>query len=168
MMTRRKNNSDHPYTNGIERRLLKDRRTHPFFRFFLSLIGYHNRVQHPFSRIMLSLLTYACGLTIYTSTAVLSNPQGGIVTSGMATITNPTTNSEQINQTSRNAIINWQSFNIGAGQKTHFQQPAGGITLNRINSQQGASQIYGTLTATGEIILVNSSGMLLALQLMSM
>ena len=46
----------------------------------------------------------------------------------------------------------------GAPQTTHFQQPAGGVTLNRINPSQGASQIYGRLTATGQIILVNPAG----------
>src|SRR5687768_8221173 len=64
----------------------------------------------------------------------------------------------QINQGSQNAIINWQSFNIDAGEKTHFQQPNGGVALNRINPNQGASQIYGQLTATGRIILVNQAG----------
>ena len=55
-------------------------------------------------------------------------------------------------------MINWHSFNIGKGQSTHFQQPTGGVALNRIDPSQGASQIYGTLTATGRIILVNGAG----------
>ena len=63
-----------------------------------------------------------------------------------------------INQTSSQAIINWASFNIGAQQSTHFQQPVGGIALNHISPLQGASQIYGHLTATGEIILENPAG----------
>ena len=63
-----------------------------------------------------------------------------------------------INQTSQQAILNWQSFNIGANEATHFIQPAGGVALNRISPLQGASQIYGTLTATGKIILINPAG----------
>src|SRR3990167_4179426 len=55
-------------------------------------------------------------------------------------------------------IINWQSFNIGAQESTHFQQPAGGMALNRINPSQGVSEIYGRLTATGQIILMNPAG----------
>jgi len=43
-------------------------------------------------------------------------------------------------------------------QATHFYQPAGGIALNRISATQGASQIYGILTATGKIILINPAG----------
>jgi len=67
-------------------------------------------------------------------------------------------NSTTIHQTSQKAIINWQSFNINANQSTHFQQPAGGIALNRINPTNGVSQIYGRLSATGEIILINPAG----------
>ncbi|MHB1949063.1 MAG: two-partner secretion domain-containing protein, partial [Gammaproteobacteria bacterium] len=64
----------------------------------------------------------------------------------------------QVNQRSQDAIINWQSFNIGAKQATHFIQPPDGIALNRINSAYGASQIFGTLTATGKLVLINSAG----------
>jgi filamentous hemagglutinin family protein len=63
-----------------------------------------------------------------------------------------------IQQTTPKAIIEWNSFNISAGETTHFQQPSGGVALNRINPSQGVSQIYGRLTATGQIILVNPAG----------
>ena len=88
---------------------------------------------------------------------VLASPQGGNVINGNATISSHG-NTTVINQTSNKAIISWQSFNIGKGQITHFQQPAGGVALNRINPQLGASQIYGVLTATGRIILINGAG----------
>ncbi len=42
-------------------------------------------------------------------------------------------NSTVVNQTSQQAIINWKSFNIGGNESTHFQQPAGGVALNRIS-----------------------------------
>jgi filamentous hemagglutinin family protein len=89
--------------------------------------------------------------------SVFANPQGGEVASGSATISQ-SGNTMTINQGSQQAIINWQSFNIGAAEKTHFQQPANGVVLNRINPTQGASQIYGALTATGKIILINGAG----------
>jgi len=88
----------------------------------------------------------------------IANPVGGVVSAGSATISSPTENTVQINQSSQRAIINWQSFNIGQEQATHFIQPADGIALNRISPTQGASQIYGVLTATGKIILVNPAG----------
>jgi filamentous hemagglutinin family protein len=62
-----------------------------------------------------------------------------------------------VNQATPQAILNWHSFDIDTHQTTHFQQPQGGIALNRITSDQ-ASKIHGTLSATGQLILVNSAG----------
>jgi len=90
---------------------------------------------------------------------VLANPAGGQVAAGNASISRPTANTVQVNQTSDKAIINWHSFNIAPNEKTHFQQPTtSSITLNRINPSQGASQIFGQLSANGRIILVNQAG----------
>src|SRR5262245_31667291 len=84
-----------------------------------------------------SLLSFF--LSFLLTSATIANPEGGVVTQGTATIqSGPTTT---INQTSQRAVINWQSFNIGAQEATHFNQPAGGIALNRISPTQGASQI---------------------------
>lgn len=87
-----------------------------------------------------------------------ANPEGGVVTAGDATITQSPGNT-QIQQHSQQAIVEWRSFNIGASEKTQFVQPnASSIALNRISPNQGASQIYGQLTANGRIILVNQAG----------
>jgi len=91
------------------------------------------------------------------SAAVFANPELGNIESGNVTVTQ-SPNTETINQSSSQAIINWNSFNIGAKEHTHFQQPQGGVALNRISPLQGVSQIYGELTATGRIILVNPMG----------
>ena len=96
-------------------------------------------------------------LGFFVGFSALANPVGGNVTNGQATITTSGAHT-QINQSSKNAIINWKSFNIGKKESTHFQQPHGGVALNRINPQQGFSSIYGQLTATGKIILINSAG----------
>jgi filamentous hemagglutinin family protein len=101
-----------------------------------------------FSGLMLSFLL---------TSGVFANPVLDRVNSGNVTVQQtPTTTT--INQSSQQAIIHWQSFNINSGEATHFIQPAGGIALNRINPTEGASQIYGVLTATGQIILVNPAG----------
>src|SRR3990167_6936282 len=91
------------------------------------------------------------------SSAIFANPVLDNVAAGQVSI-EQAPNTTTINQTSQKAIINWQSFNIAAPETTHFQQPADGIALNRISPAQGASQIYGRLTATGRIILVNPAG----------
>ncbi len=88
----------------------------------------------------------------------LGNPQGGTVTSGSATISN-SGNTTTINQSSQQAIVQWNSFNISAQEKTQFIQPnSSAVALNRINAQNGASQIYGRLTSNGRIILINGAG----------
>ena len=88
-----------------------------------------------------------------------ANPVGGVVAAGSATITTPDANTVQVNQATDKAIVNWQSFNIASQETTRFVQPnANSIALNRINPQQGASQIFGQLQANGKIILVNQAG----------
>lgn len=92
------------------------------------------------------------------SFSLLANPVLDHIGSGSVNIDQSNPTSTIINQSGPKAIINWQSFNIGASESTHFQQPAGGIALNRINPMNGVSQIFGRLTATGQIILVNPAG----------
>jgi filamentous hemagglutinin family protein len=95
--------------------------------------------------------------TVLTTSAVMANPVVDNIASGNVTI-QQTPSTTVVNQSSQQAIINWQSFNIDASEHTHFQQPAGGVALNRINPTDGPSSIYGKLTATGQIILVNPAG----------
>ncbi len=91
------------------------------------------------------------------SSLIFANPEFNNVAAGQASVSQTATTTT-VNQTSQQAILNWHSFNIGSGESTHFQQPTGGVTFNRINPSQGVSQIYGNLTATGRIILSNPAG----------
>jgi filamentous hemagglutinin family protein len=69
-----------------------------------------------------------------------------------------TGNSMVVQQQSDKAVLNWQSFNIGAENSVHFDQPsATSVALNNIH-QADPSRIFGTLTADGQIYLVNQSG----------
>ena len=97
--------------------------------------------------------------TLLLINSAYANPEGGVVAAGSATITSPNASTVQINQASDKAIINWQSFNISSDETTRFVQPnAGSVALNRIDPQQGASQIFGHIQANGQIILVNQAG----------
>ncbi|MDR3477403.1 MAG: filamentous hemagglutinin N-terminal domain-containing protein [Gammaproteobacteria bacterium] len=97
-------------------------------------------------------------LTIVLNDSAISAPQLAGVTAGNVSVTQ-SPNSTIVNQSSQKAIIQWNSFNIGAGERTQFVQPnASSVALNRINPQQGASQIYGSLVANGRVILVNGAG----------
>jgi len=55
-------------------------------------------------------------------------------------------------------VLNWQSFNIAAGETTHFQPAIHFVRrVERINDQN-PSQIYGSLQANGLVVLMNASG----------
>ena len=59
-----------------------------------------------------------------------------------------------------NVTLNWQSFNISAGNSVTFVQPgATAIALNRI-FQADPSRIFGNLTANGQIYLINTNGII--------
>ena len=86
----------------------------------------------------------------------LANPVGPKVAAGAAafqasgktlTITN-----------APGTIINWQSFSIGSGELTRFnQQSASSAVLNRVVGSDG-SKILGTLASNGRVFLVNPHG----------
>ncbi|OAI06254.1 hypothetical protein A1353_09595, partial [Methylomonas methanica] len=88
-------------------------------------------------------------------------PNGGQVTSGQAQIHQDGARMDVV-QGSDKAIINWQSYNIGASAHVDYQQPnASAIALNRVTSGE-ASVIAGRLTANGQVFLVNPNGVLFA------
>jgi filamentous hemagglutinin family protein len=96
---------------------------------------------------------------LFASPAV-ANPSAGAVATGSASIAAPSSNKTQVNQSSEDVVINWSSFNVGAGQTTQFVQPnAQAIAVNRIGGNT-PSQILGTLDANGRIVLINGNGML--------
>ncbi|WP_167470029.1 filamentous hemagglutinin N-terminal domain-containing protein [Vreelandella andesensis] len=86
-------------------------------------------------------------------------PVGGEVSVGSATISGDATVTN-ISQTTQNAAINWQAFDIASGEAVNFRQPnSSSITLNRVLGSD-PSTIMGTLTANGQIFLVNPNGVL--------
>jgi len=83
----------------------------------------------------------------------------GFVTSGSASAV-ASGNTLTVSQTSNTATLNWSSFNIGANGKVVFVQPAStSIALNRI-FDTNPSSIFGTLSANGQIYLINANGFL--------
>ena len=92
------------------------------------------------------------------SGAALAGPQGGTVVAGQATITQPTSTSQVINQTTNKAIIDWKSFSIATGEKVRFNQPSTtSVTLNRVTGYD-PSYILGEMSSNGKIFLVNPYG----------
>src|SRR6186713_46377 len=86
-------------------------------------------------------------------------PQGGVVAAGSASIANGAA-STTITQSSQNAVINWQSFGIAAGQSVQFVQPgARAVALNRVLGADPSS-IMGNLSSNGKVFLLNPNGIL--------
>jgi filamentous hemagglutinin family protein len=90
------------------------------------------------------------------SFAVHANPTGPTIVNGSATF-KQAGNLLQITNSPK-AIINWQSFSIGAGEITRFvQQNSASAVLNRVTTQNPSS-ILGTLQSNGRVLLINSNG----------
>jgi filamentous hemagglutinin family protein len=84
-------------------------------------------------------------------------PSGGRVVAGQASIAQSAAGT-LIRQGSQRAAINWTGFNVGSQQTVQFEQPdAGAVALNRVIGPD-PSRIAGRITANGEVILINQSG----------
>ena len=83
----------------------------------------------------------------------------GFAVPGVATVTTRGS-AMTVTQKPARAVLNWQSFNIGKGNAVQFKQPsANAIALNRI-FQDSPSEIFGKLSANGQIYLINQNGIL--------
>ncbi len=67
-----------------------------------------------------------------------------------------------IRQLTQQAILNWQSFNVGARTTLTFDQQgnANWVALNRVNNATAPSQILGNIRADGHIYVINQSGII--------
>ncbi|WP_332701469.1 beta strand repeat-containing protein [Devosia sp.] len=84
-------------------------------------------------------------------------PSGGQIVAGQGAITT-NDNAVVINQATDKMIANWQGFSIGAINSVIFNQPASSsVALNRVIGQD-PSQILGSLTANGQVFLINPNG----------
>lgn len=99
------------------------------------------------------------GLVIWTS-PVRANPQGGNIVHGNVNIGSGAGGNLQIRQNSQQAIIDWASFSIGAGELTQFRQPnSNAAVLNRVTGGD-PSAIHGALRANGNVFVINPNGIL--------
>ena len=112
-------------------------------------------------RIQGSAGLLAAGTMLLGGSPVQAMPQGGQVAAGAAEIAQK--NAEMaIRQMSQNAVINWQSFNIAAGERVNILQPnAQAAILNRV-MDGNITRIMGALQANGRVFIVNPAGVLFA------
>lgn len=96
-------------------------------------------------------------LPVPNSAVTLSNIPVEIATQGQATAA-IAGQAMTIKQSTDKATINWKEFNIGVQNSVKFEQPSSSsIALNNIH-QADASKIMGTLSANGQVYLVNQNG----------
>ncbi|WP_152607718.1 two-partner secretion domain-containing protein, partial [Aeromonas hydrophila] len=86
-------------------------------------------------------------------------PVGGQVMVGSATF-DRNGNKLTVNQASDRLGVDWQSFNIASGRAVEFIQPgADSLAVNRVLGTE-KSTISGSLTANGQVFLLNPNGVL--------
>jgi len=109
----------------------------------------------PFAKTVSVLLS--CSMFIGPLGWAQSLPTGGQVVHGNVNIATSGT-SMNIEQATQQAIVNWESFNIGEGFGVYVDQPSvNAAMLSRVIGQD-PSQILGTLQANGIFYLVNPNG----------
>ena len=65
-----------------------------------------------------------------------------------------------VDQTSDSAIVEWDSFDIAAGDSFFFNQPnSDAVILNRVLGP-GASMINGAIDANGNVFIINGDGVI--------
>jgi filamentous hemagglutinin family protein len=98
---------------------------------------------------------------LITPPAVNQLPTGGQVAAGTVNISQTQTAAAAnmaIQQSSNRAIVNWQSFNVGANAKVNIAQPSSSsVLLNRV-LDTNPSQIFGQINANGQVFLTNPNG----------
>ena len=113
-------------------------------------------IKHLVSSALLST-TFGC-ITLAahaTTPGTVSSKSTGIEISSAASATSTTTT---IAHTDSHAIINWNSFNIAAGDTVVFDQSAAAVTLNRVAVNGGISQINGNINSNGRVFILNPNG----------
>lgn len=73
-----------------------------------------------------------------------------------------------VEQTASQAIMTWDSFNVGRNTTLYFDQSAGNqsdgsndwIALNRVNATASPSQILGQIVAEGTVYIINPNGII--------
>jgi filamentous hemagglutinin family protein len=117
---------------------------------------YRIRSERSLSRLLAALLAVVSPL------AMAELPTGLNVVAGQATASTPTANNMRVNQATDKAVLNWQSFSIGVGKSVQFVQPStSSVALNRVVGSE-ASSIYGSLSANGQVFLINPAGVMFA------
>ena len=105
------------------------------------------------SSTMFMGITFTLSLALWSGLA-LAAPQGGEINSGRGDLSD----SSNINQYSKHLDTSWESFDIGSNESVNINQPSTDASIAiRVRNGLG-TQIDGTLTANGNVALINPAG----------
>ncbi|MEO7885832.1 MAG: filamentous hemagglutinin N-terminal domain-containing protein, partial [Polaromonas sp.] len=86
-------------------------------------------------------------------------PQNGTVFSGAAS--GSVSGNQLTIQAGDRSVVDWSSFNIDAGKMVQIMQPgSASAMLNRVTGDANPSQILGSLSANGTVMLMNPNGVM--------
>jgi filamentous hemagglutinin family protein len=108
----------------------------------------------------ISLFALVC-LALSMSFKAQAAPQNGQVVVGTGNIS-AAGNLTTINQSSDRLAINWDAFDIANGETVTFVQPSSSSLALNVDFSGSASQIFGNLNANGQVLLLNSAGVLIS------
>jgi filamentous hemagglutinin family protein len=104
-------------------------------------------------------VAHAAELPVSCAESACAGALSQFATSGSASLSRSGT-LLRVDQATDRAILNWRSFDVAAGHGVEFRQPdSSAVALNRIHDA-APSRILGTLSANGQVYLLNANGVL--------
>lgn len=113
-----------------------------------------------------SLLSITALIAVLGTSSAQALPTGGKAVKGSIAVSTSGSTMTVVQRSTREnrAIVNWSTFNVASAETLNFQQPnAKSLLVNRVVglcSSLCHSMIDGTLTANGNIMLINPNGIL--------
>lgn len=112
--------------------------------------------------VLFQLICSTClvlGADVAMATAL---PENGQIVGGQAVLDYSQENQLHITQSTQRAVINWDSFNIGADGLVQFHQPnTSAMVVNRVvGAGQDPSQILGQMRANGQVMVLDRNGVI--------
>ncbi|PPU64344.1 hypothetical protein XcodCFBP4690_09250 [Xanthomonas codiaei] len=149
-----------PHLHAFRLHFLRDLRMHANHT-AVTAAGRSSRTLPPRAPLALAL---AAALTLSAPAAaqVASTqlPTSGSIAGGTGTIQAPSGATQVITQTSNRMALTWSSFDVGSAATVRFDQPSSSAAVLNLIGGSSASQIFGNLSANGQVFLINSRGVL--------
>ena len=103
---------------------------------------------------------FVMGASLIAAGTANANPEDPTVIDGDVSFVNTSDTRLDINQFTNSSLIDWRSFSIDIGEVTNFNVPSSSsVSVNRVTGGS-VSEIFGTLSSNGRVLLLNTNGIL--------